>query len=799
MQLTYNGVGLHLLGKRVQVLGQQRTGEPAEAPERFVARVNFRVIFCEEDYHQNYAAQLALLAALNKTHGVLLWVNEETGATYLNQEVTIVSHDLPEDPNAIGEYRQEATFTVEYYELADAEGAGYGRVSYQRSGSGTALDLGQVTRWAEGLKNQFVSQEKRANCQGQVSVSGRYLLAGDLTMAERRSRLEEKRAVWLKEFTGRDGQLRYGAYFDQTVRIDEAQVEVDPKFEGLVWTVQAHYTRFPDEANYAVAEIVARLSEDLENGESMLALSGRIGAPDRTTALAKLGLVRTAVLATYGFTAGQCVKRDDEAKQASVSPAENIKSTTGAVMDDAPNSDDGAAQEISFIELSFAEEYRKKSASVLSARWTQSDREELKSGLLITTIAGQVLASGATAEAAYSAALARAQEIGKRNAGGGNKYQFLVSSQVQAEYREVLLPTASAKEMVRLEFSYEFQRRGSRLYIEVTTEVCKESAGAWVETVSGFAVARVQSDCEYAYETWVKGPYGARGLLNERTSVDKQWVGAGAGPVETGEVASNPVGLLGQAVRYSFAFTVHRERLAGEIAMGYRMVVRQDFTELVRRTTVEGRVVGPSLAAARAFLEAYVYLDSNTKTYYWGQGGAELGTSRLGSERGEEHLLAPNVSRTGRVDVGLELSFSEEFLSRITGDGAIIEASLSEEIVYSGTRWVTQDCPDGPSVVQNCGMTPGSRTVSGSVTAATEGVARAWMKRMQELPFRGTAPGVRYLEAPRVQTSWVWLPRMADPIPRSGSYEGEGKEENHRFCTVGFGFGEVLPEYREEF
>ena len=120
---------------------------------------------------------------------------------------------------------------------------------------------------------------------------------------------------------------------------------------------------------------------------------------------------------------------------------------------------------------------------------------------------------------------------------------------------------------------------------------------------------------------------------------------------------------------------------------------------------------------------------------------------------------------------------------------------MSEEIQYSGNRNREFMLPNGPSTVQQVGITMGTRTVSGSVTAATEAAAVAWLAAQRLIGFpTGTAgavapPNPRYLQPPRITSDFVFLPLTINPDAR-------GAGANFQVVKKSFSFQELLVNSR---
>ena len=96
------------------------------------------------------------------------------------------------------------------------------------------------------------------------------------------------------------------------------------------------------------------------------------------------------------------------------------------------------------------------------------------------------------------------------------------------------------------------------------------------------------------------------------------------------------------------------------------------------------------------------------------------------------------------------------------------------------------DGSGGVSIPQPSGVDPGSRTVVGSVTAATLATAQAWAIKQRSL-LTGDAQGGSYPRQEEWETDYEFVPRI-DGIPA-------GTTANVRLYQVNFTFGEILPLY----
>jgi hypothetical protein len=240
-------------------------------------------------------------------------------------------------------------------------------------------------------------------------------------------------------------------------------------------------------------------------------------------------------------------------------------------------------------------------------------------------------------------------------------------------------------------------------------------------------------------------------------------------------------------VRFSFSFIAYSPKPDGFYAIKFGLRVDEDFTALQVIRTVRGRFSGsPALIAeveARAAgnkLELFIT-------------GLNLGTRRLNRSR---EVQKEQVGDGTSIKHTLSCEFSETYADRLDTDQQLLQFELSEEIKYSGPRWTFHATPDGSDVPQQLGTEKGRRVVSGTVLAATEDAAMAWVKAQHSLPFYagsiggGDAPEVRYEDPPNIKKSWEFLPLEGTPTAR-----GDEDAVNFRAVRVDFSFSETLIDF----
>jgi hypothetical protein len=428
------------------------------------------------------------------------------------------------------------------------------------------------------------------------------------------------------------------------------------------------------------------------------------------------------------------------------------------------------------LELTFNEEYRRRiPGNLVSYTLQVSKREDVPSQMLSTTYAGTVSASGTTADAAYAAALAQAQALGASREAAIDSTAYLRGSTITYDERQST--QQNALEFVRLSFNYEYQSKLSagRAFIEMTTSVNRDRFGTDVETCSGYVAARDAATAQAIYLAQVRAFYANRIIHSESTGFSKT----------LNQVSAPSGGYNLQDTRLEFNLTVFSPKTVGAVAFRYSLEVSRDFLACEMRTAVRGSCYAADRPTADTALAALLLAINPS------------GSLSLRSNRTEDDELVSGIPGLGNGQM-LRLDFQEEYISRLTGVTGVLEMKLTERVQYSGTRWAVQDLPytfntdgsiatgSGVSIPQQCGVVPGSRTVSGSVTAATLATAQAWAKQQRAL-LTGDANDNSYPQPEQWDTDYEFVPRV------DGISQGVG--QNVKLWRVNFQFGEILPYY----
>jgi len=143
------------------------------------------------------------------------------------------------------------------------------------------------------------------------------------------------------------------------------------------------------------------------------------------------------------------------------------------------------------------------------------------------------------------------------------------------------------------------------------------------------------------------------------------------------------------------------------------------------------------------------------------------------------------------ADRAQKLDFTIEYEDSMTPAESILECEVSEEVQYSGNRLVVHPIPGGYSVVQNTGVEPGSRRVSGSVLALTYAVAEAYAIGKRSLLTGYGSPVVNAPRPEKLTTGFEFRPLtvgIADGVRETST-------TNVRAVRVRFDFSEILADY----
>lgn len=657
---------------------------------------------------------------------------------YVQEQQDTDAHQAVSESGAAGDGAafMELTFNYEY---RDAAGI---LMTWTRAGAGDVptVDLGTVDRFADRWQTTLFDdlRNNRRRVAGTVTFAGHWFVDEALTDEDRQAALLAKKAELESELgQGMTGQLQYGAsgaVFDQEVRLMDFSAEVNRLKRWIEWSLTANFTRFPNESDYALCDIKLGTRELKEEGTVLVTLNGRIGAPTAVAARDKLSRLRTQLV-----PAGYVLRHED-----------NVETRVDSESNRAtPALPQGDGQD--FIELTFNDEWQKASANVLNWTLRIMTEDDVQTAKVRTVYAGTVNATGSTLADAYATAAAKASALGE------SKLPFPLRSVITQTQRQFL---TSGNVFVVVEFSYEYQGKGTRIYLEVTAELQEETFGSRVEAVNGFVAGPTLALAESAYTANVRDAdsYVGALLLNERktTVAEAQLLSAGL------------VDLASLEERFAFSFQVLRPKET--ISVQYSVEPLSNFQTMELITVVTGTVRASTKAIAESFLETLL-------------GAMTLG-KRVESSRPAEYRQGPKVTGSGTVEVFEGLRFTERYLQLLTGLNGLIEVEVTEDVVYSGDRLQEKPLPDGVSIIQRCGIVPARRSVSARAVATTESVARTWVKKQRDNLLSDAA--TRYENPAQITTKFAFLPQT-DGVAR-------GTGANPRLYEAVGMFSELLPE-----
>ena len=168
--LTYDSFAIDALGD--VTLKQSREFEEGDAPQRAKVTLKVGVEVFQRGYAENYALLRSLRTALAKPNAVLLWSNADTGEVYVNQTVTSVSDDLPEE---WGTYHQVFNLTFIYYENLKTDAQNL-PLTFLRTGAspGGALEFSNVRKWTErtNIARYSTLLKQRKEVRATLAVEG---------------------------------------------------------------------------------------------------------------------------------------------------------------------------------------------------------------------------------------------------------------------------------------------------------------------------------------------------------------------------------------------------------------------------------------------------------------------------------------------------------------------------------------------------------------------------------------------------------------------------------------------------
>ncbi len=770
MKLTYNGVSLSALGPKVFQFGGERHEHDAPAEgsaQRRKVTLPWAFHFAAPNaFDALRTAARGVLTALGTSPGRLLWTNDDASVTYLDKVVTVAATGLPEDPNAF--YGTETTLIeggFYYWENLTPD-----VVTSTVNGGAGAYTLGNVLDFRLNGKTTRASEwrNNRIRETGVMSMRGKLAAPTELDLAARRAWLEAAHAALVTALSAPATTVVHGGWFNQSVRVAARDVSIAQAEWAVEWSFDGEYTKFPNESDYQVAEFRIRTDEDTVGGTLTQALSGRILSQTEGNARAMLAALRTS----YAGAAWSRQTGEDE-----------VMRFFG----------DGSD---AFLELSFNDTYRKLSGTLVSEQMTAEDAEELSAGTIRRTYSGHVECTASTWDAAYQAAATRARTR------AGNLHPFRKGGRIQvADNQQTENRVVSGAFIVRVEFSFDYEVRGARLFLELRSERSTQAFGPNSLRTSGFIVAPTESAARAEYAT-IAAAYTTTFRREEAVTASNQWVndnaasiGATRTPapprtwgdvVNVGEVSGG--GLAQQFTRLEFSFTQLVEKTTGgELAVRYELRTQADLRTRALRTEVAGEVAGQNRGDTEWAITTLMGVVSPTGQ----RTGYTRGESRekwygTRADAGDDRPATPTGEAGGGYLVGV--SFTEVYEGVLAPQDGLLEVELAETVRLSAPRIVVQAAAFDRDTPQACGIASGARTIRGFCTGCSEGVVRSFALAQKGMGLPGIGSAPRYWLPDELTTTWKIAP-MTTPGVRAGG------DANVTVYRAEFTFQEVLPVY----
>lgn len=630
----------------------------------------------------------------------------------------------------------ELTFNYEYRDASSIT------ATFQRSGAKTpVLDLGTVDKFSDRYQTTLFDEMRsnRKRTAGQVTMSGKWYAPASLDEGDAQTLLTGIKQQWDAELIkGIAGTLIYGSVFDEVVRLLDFDAQVNRMKNCIEWSLSAGFTRFPNEADYALCEFHVSTRENEVEGTVTMNFAGRIGAPTAEAARNKLARLRAQMIPS-GFV---LLSEDDSDRQVD---CESNYSDPALPQGDGP----------AYIELNFNDEWQKAAGNVLTWTLRSTDEDDAKTGFIRSTFSGTVQTVSTTITDAFTTAANQAAAL------GDNQYPFKIRSVITENQR--LFQTSGGQVFVTVDFSYEYQRKGDKIFMEATSELSADTFGNTVETVSGYIAAETLALAQSYYATNIRANYAGALILSERT------------PTLAQQVLSDSEGSQIAEVDDRFTFSLQVLQAKTSTSMAYTIKPTANLQTLELTTQISGTVRAASEDIANAYVDAFI------------ESLGDLG-KQLSSDRPAEYQQAQSGGGTAQVFIALH--FTETYVDLLTGMvNGILECEVTEEVQYSGNRLVTKAIPDGPAIIQSCGTAPGRRVVTARAVGTTESSANSWVKSMrtQLLTGDGVPNDPQYEEPQRVTTIYRFLPQT------EGVPTGEGANVRLYECTGVF--SEILPSY----
>lgn len=655
----------------------------------------------------------------------------------VSQETTPTTVGSDSDASGDGTFFSELSFTWEYRDVSTLKG------TFQRSApNAPVVSLGTVDKFGERKVTTLFDPMRsvRNRAAGQVTMSGKWFAPESLTVAQKQTLLLAQEAAMKTEIVkGCNGPLIYGAAFNQVVRVLDFDAQVNRLTNQIEWSLSASWTDYPNESDYALADIQVGTREDQTQGTVFITLTGRIAAQSPEAAYSKLARLRNAFV-----PAGYVLTGND--------PQERHVSSESNFMTTGQNQGDGDA----FIEVTINESWQKTvDGNVLEWTLRIATEVDTKSPVVRTIYSGTVRAAAATQAAALAAANVQASVLG---AGQG---PMLMRSSVVEDER--LFQTTDGQIFVAVNFSYEYASQNTVLYLEVRSELATDNYGNNTRVVTGFVVASSLATASATYQTNVRALFGGQLVLSERLPTLNQM-----------QLQQPDQTFATLDERYDFNLVILLPKATGKTSIRYDLQTTPDFRTLELTSTLQGTVWASSQTEGEALIQSTLV-------------GLALAGKLIANPRTPHFRAGPATTGGAPVQVFESMDFTVTLVGLFTGLSGILISECAEEFLFSGNRNIEKPIPDGVSILQQCGITLGVHTITARCVATTAAAANAWVRTIRAALMQSLNGNASALEdPPRISQRYAFLPQIAG-VPT-------GTNANVTVVEVSATFSEKIPQ-----
>lgn len=633
-------------------------------PRRAIVTYTIAQTFKEDTFSDNQAKYWAMVTAIKSAPEGRLLIVGEFGNTLVDVLARPLENNLPDQ---WGQYLTETS--VQFQAVEEISNGANAVASYE----GGSVTLKNVSGWREAIRTErpTFAVDNRRETNGTVAASGKIVADPTQSEANRRTQLQTERDAIRSLADHKNVDLVFGT-FDQTVRIDDVTADIKDGSYELDWNVTASYRRFP-EGDYTETEYDVSTRDDLEKSERITSIRGKVRASAIESARTR-------------------VTEINDQYRSSTRTLRKTESTEQLI-----DGEDGAAS--NYNEVTFTTELR-ETIDIVNWSLNVTDKEDAKSGEILTTYSGKVTAINS------GTALAKAREL------GAAAYPILLSSSETISTSQI---GDDPLQFAEVTFSYEYARQGTLTYAEANGDTNMETFGQSTTTVSGFATAATQNDAL----TLARSFKPSSGL--QLTA--KETIGTVKG------VNGSLNGTIFKKVEFSYVFFVPPAQ--GSVQSSKQ--VSKDYSTREITTTYSGTAYGASESVANGMIDPLV--------------------ANAGRITKDERTT--NRQKMGGNDVLISVTFSISFIAPLTqGTDDILEAEVTLSTTYSVDHAVITRIPYGDPYVQpNCGITPALKSVSGTIVAINAGTAQSWGRSMRALAIDGG-----YEDPPEEKMSNMYFP-----------------------------------------